>query len=275
MYVEFYQLKDEPFRLTPDPRYLYLTVQHQEALNHLMYGIQQKKGFICLTGEVGTGKTTLLRHLMDELDNDRKMHTAMVLNPVLTEVQMLRCIVEEFGISSRRQDRLSLLRAINKFLLDCKHNDETAVLLIDEAQDIPPKTLEMCRLLSNLETKTEKLLQIVLVGQPELNETLGTREFRQLSQRITVRYHIDTMSESDTEEYIRHRLAVAGNTEDRGPNMVKFDRGAYREVFRFSQGTPRLVNAIGDKVLLAGFIYQTGKINRKIVRKAADELKGL
>ncbi len=275
MYVDFYQLKDEPFRLTPDPRYLYLTVQHQEALNHLMYGIQQKKGFICLTGEVGTGKTTLLRHLLDELDSDRKIHSAMVLNPALTEVQMLRCIVEEFEISSRRKDRLSLLRAINRFLLDCKHNGETAVLLIDEAQDIPPKTLEMCRLLSNLETKTEKLLQIVLVGQPELNETLESRAFRQLSQRITVRYHLDVMSEPDTEEYIRHRLAVAGNPEDDSTNAVRFDRGAYREVYRFSNGTPRLVNALGDKALLAGYIYQTGKINRKMVRKAAEELKGL
>ena len=275
MYTEFFKLQDEPFRLTPDPRYLYLTVQHQEALNHLLYGVGQKKGFICLTGEVGTGKTTLLRHLMDELDKDRKVHTALILNPVLTEVQMLRSIAEEFGIALRRQDRLSLLRAINRFLLDVHRNGETAVLLIDEAQDVPPKTLEMCRLLSNLETRTDKLLQIVLVGQPELKETLERREFRQLSQRITVRYHLAGMSESDTEEYIRHRLAVAGNTEDGGASAISFDRAAYREMYRFSTGTPRLVNALGDKVLLAGYIYQTGRINKKIVRKAAEELQGI
>jgi general secretion pathway protein A len=275
MYTDFFKLQDEPFRLTPDPRYLYMTVQHQEALNHLQYGIRQKKGFTCLTGEVGTGKTTLLRHLLDELDRDGKIHTALIFNPALTEVQMLRSIVDEFGISIRRQDRLSLLRAINRFLLDCRRNGEIAVLLIDEAQTIPPKTLEMCRLLSNLETKTEKLLQIVLVGQPELRDTLNKPEFRQLSQRIAVRYHLDPMTQGDTEEYIRHRLAVAGQAEDGSSQGIRFDRGAYREIYRFSAGTPRLVNVLGDKVLLAGYIYQTGRINRKIVRKAADELKGM
>jgi len=274
MYKDYYRLREEPFRITPDPRFIYMTIQHAEALNHLLYGIYQKKGIICLTGEVGTGKTTLTRNLMDRLDNDPRCKAAMILNPALTQTQLLRAVADEFGLDTRKRDRLGLLQEINNFLLDVKANDEIAIIIIDEAQNLPEDSLEMTRMLSNLETATDKLLQIVLVGQPELRDVLDSPRFSQLSQRISVRFHLSSMSAGDTEEYIRHRLAVAGLVDEHDC-PITFDRGAFREIYRFSHGTPRLINVIGDKALLAGYVKKTGKISKKIVRSAAKELKGI
>ncbi len=266
MYTDYYRLREEPFKITPDPRFLYLTAQHREALNHLMYGIRQRKGFMCLTGEVGAGKTTLCRKLLDELGDN--VHTALILNPMLSETQLLRAIVEEFGLEARHSDRLGYMRQLNEFLLKINSAGQDAVIIIDEAQDMPIQTLEMTRLLSNLETNTQKLLQIVLVGQPELRELLAQPCMRQLAQRITVRYHIGKMDRNEVEGYIHHRLAVAGND-----NVLRFDKHAMNEIYRYSQGTPRLINAISDKVLLAGYVYRTGNINKQIVKIAAKELK--
>ena len=269
MYKDFYGLKDEPFNVTPDPRFLYLTAQHQEALNHLVYGVHNRKGFILLTGEVGAGKTTLCRALLNEMDPS--CHTALILNPALSETQLLRAIVDEFGIDTVAPNRLSLLRALNDHLLRLNCAGEDAVLIIDEAQDMSVGTLEMVRLLSNLETEQQKLVQIILVGQPELRETLARRDLRQLSQRITVRYHLQTMTRADTAEYVQHRLRVAGGGR---ATALQFDPGAVREIYRFSHGTPRLVNALSDKALLAGYVHQTARISRRLVRRAARELKG-
>ncbi len=270
MYKDYFHLSEEPFSITPDPRYLYLTSQHREAMNHLLYGIRQRKGFICLTGEVGSGKTTLCRALLAELGGE--IHTALILNPMLSETQLLRATVEEFGIVTKSRDRLSYLKLLNEFLLKVNSQGHDAVLIIDEAQDMPTATLEMARLLSNLETERQKLLQIVLVGQPELGHKLARPALRQLAQRITVRFHLEAMSAHDTEDYIRHRLAVAGASQQQ-ENILTFDRGAVREIYRYSRGTPRLINALSDKALLAGYVYRTARIDRNLVRLAIDELK--
>jgi len=269
MYNEYFSFGEDPFNITPDPRFLYMTPQHREALNHMLYGIRQRKGFICLTGEVGTGKTTLCRALLRELDE--KVHTALILNPVLTETQILRAIVEEFGIKTKRLDRLGYLSVLNEFLLKINSQGQDAVVIIDESQDMSVKTLEQVRLLSNLETERQKLLQICLVGQPELRKTLARPSLRQLAQRITVRFHLRKMSQGDTDAYIHHRLRVAGLGEGKSP--VRFEPDAVREIYKYSQGTPRLINAIGDKALLAGYVYQKQLIDRRLVRIAAAELK--
>ncbi|MBS3734170.1 MAG: AAA family ATPase [Phycisphaerae bacterium] len=270
MYHEYFRLHEPPFNITPDPRYLYLTGQHREAMDHLLYGIRQRTGFICLTGEVGTGKTTLCRALLREL-HEPAYRTALILNPMLTETQLLRAIVEEFGIETKRRDRLGYLRLLNEFLLEINSAGHDAVLIIDEAQDVSTRCLELTRLLSNLETESQKLLQICLVGQPELRDKLAKPALRQLAQRITVRYHLETMNAADTAAYLRHRLRIAGGDDRDEP--VQFDPGAVKEIYRYSRGTPRLVNAIGDKALLAGYVYRTGRIDRRLVRLAVDELK--
>ena len=270
MYTDYYGLREEPFNITPDLRYLYLTEQHCEGLNHMLYGIRQRKGFICLTGEIGAGKTTLCRALLEELGDG--YHTALVLNPMLTENQLVRAILTEFGVKTKRLDRLGYLEALNDFLLKVNSSGRDAVVIIDEAQDMPSRTLEMTRLLGNLETQRQKLLQIVLVGQPELRQTLARPSLRQLAQRITVRYHLGGMSRQQTQEYIRHRLTMAAGPGGGGP-VLRFDSAAVNEIYRHSQGRPRLVNAIGDKALLAGFVHRTGRIDRRLVRIAVNELK--
>ena len=270
MYKDFYHLKEEPFNITPDPRFLFLTAGHREALNHLLYGIRRRKGFICLTGEVGAGKTTLCRALLYRLPS--RCHTALILNPILTETQFLKAALEEFGVSTKRADRLECLNRFNKYLLEINSMGHDAVLIIDEAQAMPPKTLEMARLLSNLETERQKLLQIVLVGQPELREKLRKPRFRQLAQRITVQYHLRKLSREETEGYLRFRLSVAGANQ-KEDNLIRFDAAAVREIYRYSDGTPRLINAVGDKALLAGYVHGTGHIDRRIIRRAVRELK--
>jgi len=269
MYNDYFRFREDPFNITPDPRFLFLTTQHREALQHLAYGIRERKGFICLTGEVGTGKTTLCRTLLRQLG--KEVRTALILNPVLHRVQLLRAIVEEFGIYTRQQDLLGYLDTLNKWLLHVNTSGGDAVLIIDEAQDMSVDSLEMVRLLSNLETERHKLLQIILVGQPELRDMLARLGLRQLAQRITVRYHLNAMDRGEMERYLSHRLRVAGRED--GP-LVRFDRGAVREIYRYSGGTPRLVNAIGDKALLAGYVHRTARIDRRLARLAAAELKG-
>lgn len=268
MYKDYFKLKGEPFNLTPDPRYLFLTGGHREALDHLLYGITQRKGFIRLTGEVGTGKTTLCRALLVELGP--RYHTALILNPTLSPTQLLRAIVEEFGLDAGRGDRLGCLRRLNEFLLEVNSHGQDAVLIIDEAQDMSTTALEMVRLLSNLETECHKLLQIVLVGQEELRHKLAAPALRQLAQRITVCFHLGRMNAHETEQYLHHRLKIAGQAPD---PPVQFDRSAVREIYRFSRGTPRLVNVLGDKTLLAGFVHQSHSIDRRLVRLAVGELR--
>ncbi len=266
MYNEFYGFSESPFNITPDPRFLFFSRRHQEAFDHLVFGIQERKGFIQLTGEVGAGKTTLCRALLERLGSE--VRTALILNPCLTQTQLLRAILMELGIKARR-DRASCLQDLNSFLLEQVAEGHDVVLIIDEAQDLGLDLLEQVRLLSNLETDQRKLLQIVLVGQPELRDQLSKRRLRQLRQRITVRYHLSPLNFDETEQYIHYRLHVAG-----GNSRPDFSRWALRRIHRYASGVPRLINAVCDKTLLCGYVKGTDHLRLRHVRRAIRELEG-
>lgn len=267
MYNHFYGFHEPPFNLTPDPRFLFYSERHREAFHHVLFGIQERKGFIQLTGEVGAGKTTICRAILESLGPTYK--TALILNPCLTGSQLLRSILHELGLAPGRVDRVTGLEMLNQFLLDQLAAGNDVVLLIDEAQDLAPDLLEEVRLLSNLETDQRKLLQIVLVGQPELRDRLDERGLRQLRQRITVRYHLTPLSRQETEQYVRHRLHVAG-----GNSRPTFDHWAIRRIHRYSHGVPRLINAVCDKTLLCGYVTGTDQLTGRHVRRAVRELEG-
>jgi general secretion pathway protein A len=265
MYLEFFQLQEHPFNITPDPRYLYYTAHHREAFNHLVYGIANRKGFIELTGEVGCGKTTVCRAVLDHLRGNAV--SAMIFNPILSGQQLLRAIAADFGVAASR-DRLAVLDALNRFLLKQAAIHTNVVLFIDEAQNLPPGTMEQVRLLSNLETAQQKLLQIVLSGQPELKQRLAAPELRQLRQRITVRYHIPPLEPADVAAYISHRLRTAG-----APDDVVFEDEAVTRVAAYSTGIPRMINAVCDYALLAGYTLKTRRITEKCLAMAIRELE--
>lgn len=267
MYNQFYGFREPPFNITPDPRFLFFSDRHREAYNHILFGIRERKGFIQITGEVGAGKTTLCRALLDELGPSYV--TALILNPCLNPEQLLRTILKELGLQPGDADRATCLEMLNTFLLEQLAQGNDVVLLIDEAQDLGAELLEQVRLLSNLETDQRKLLQIVLVGQPELRDKLNERGLRQLRQRITVRYHLTPLSRPEVEHYIHHRLQVVGAN-----GRPAFTPWAVRSVFRYSGGIPRLVNAVCDKALLAGYVDGTDLLTWKQVRRAIRELEG-
>jgi len=267
MYNDFYGFSEAPFSITPDPRFLFFSARHQEAFNHLLFGIRERKGFIQLTGEVGAGKTTLCRALLEELGEETR--TALILNPVLTATQLLRAVLAELGVEVGRVDRARCLEELNRFLLEQVAAGRDVVLIIDEAQDLSSELLEQVRLLSNLETDQRKLLQIVLIGQPELREMLDQRRLRQLRQRITVRYHLGPLSREETERYIRYRLLVAGAN-----SRPTFSRRALGCIHRYAGGVPRLINAVADKTLLAGYVGGTDQLRARHVRRAVRELEG-
>lgn len=268
MYLEYYNLRVEPFNITPDPRFLFFSQKHQEAFNHLLFGIHQRKGFIELTGEVGAGKTTICRKLLEELGPNYK--TALVLNPCLSAHQLLKTIVHEFGLKPRGIDRVAYLEALNTFVLAEVNAGHDVVLIIDEAQDLSDELLEQVRLLSNLETDHQKLMQIVLMGQPELRDKLAQPKLRQLRQRITVRYHLEPLDLSETAFYVQHRLTLAGSS-----GRPRFDESGFKSVYHFSGGVPRIINAICDKALLAGYVMQTDVIDKRIIKLAVEELDGV
>lgn len=267
MYLDFYKLKEAPFNITPDPHYLFLSRHHREAYNHVMYGIRERKGFIQLTGEVGSGKTTLCRAVLAELGH--KVQTALILNPCLTETQMLRAILQDFGLKTTGKDMLALIQALNAFLLARLEARENVALLIDESQNLTPKLMEQIRLLSNLETAQQKLIQIVLIGQPELEEKLMAPSLRQLRQRITVRYHLGPLEEDETGPYIAHRLSTAG-----AEKQLVFDSKAVKLVHRHSQGIPRVINALCDNALLAGYVAGSWTIGSDCIKRAILQLEG-
>jgi len=266
MYNDYYGFRESPFNITPDPRFLFFSQRHREAFNHVLFGIRERKGFIQLTGEVGAGKTTVCRAILEELGPRYK--TALILNPCLTSAQLLRAVLTEFGLP-RRVDRVASLDTLNRFLLEQIATENEVVLIIDEAQDLNLELLEQVRLLSNLETDQRKLLQIVLIGQPELRDTLNARSLRQLRQRITVRYHLTPLDREETERYILHRMNVAGC--DRAPTFTPW---AVRRIHGYSKGIPRLINAAADKTLLAGFVADTDRLTARHVGRAIRELEG-
>ena len=267
MYLEFYGLKEPPFAITPNPRFLFYSAKHREAFNHLLYGIRERKGFVQLTGEVGAGKTTLCRAMLEQLDG--QYSTALILNPALNTDQLMRAIAMEFGLNAKGLDRLDALAAINEHLLGLVQQRKDAVLIVDEGQDLTDELLEEMRLLSNLETDDRKLLQIVLMGQPELRARLNNPRLRQLRQRITVRYHLLPLSRFEVAQYVQHRLEVSG-----AQGAPYFTQPALWRVHRYSRGIPRLVNAVCDKALLAGYVQQTERINYRMIGRAISELEG-
>jgi general secretion pathway protein A len=267
MYEEFYGLTAPPFSITPDPRYLFFSHRHREAFEHMLFGITQRKGFIQITGEVGAGKSTLCRAVLEQLRQG--FATALILNPVMTGIQLVRTILHEFGLDDRGNDRVQLVRRLNAFLLERLRAGQDVVLFVDEAQDMSDDLLEEIRLLSNLETDDRKLVQIVLIGQPELRRRLESRELRQLRQRITVRYHLGPIGREETEAYIFHRLTVAGSN-----GRPTFSPAAIRAIHHHTRGVPRLINAVCDKALLAGYVEDRDHITWREVRRAVRDLEG-
>ena len=267
MYEAFYGLTEKPFNLTPDPRFLFLSEKHREAFAHLLFGIRNRSGFVMVTGEIGTGKTTICRTLLNQLDDDTEV--AFIFNPCLSPDELLRKINEDFGIRSSADTIKDLIDELNEYLLARSREGKNCVLVIDEAQDLTPRVLEQIRLLSNLETESQKLLQIILIGQPELARSLSLDELRQLNQRITARYHLKPLDMDETVQYVAYRLRVAG-----GRRKVHFSRGALRALYRFSGGTPRVINAACDRALLIGYTREVKDINARIMKRAVKEVRG-
>jgi len=268
MYNKFYALKDKPFEITPDPRYLYLSESHREALAHLTYALNESKGFTVITGEVGTGKTTLVQMLLSRLDSHTRI--AHLFNPKLGTRDFFKYICQDFGLKtdgfSTKGEFLSLLHT---FLMECYARRERVVLIVDEAQTLSPALLEEVRLLTNLETPKAKLLQVILLGQPELDNTLARSEFRQLKQRISLRFNLKPLNRQETGEYIIRRLKAAG-----ARNTDLFDEDAVKEIYKYSKGIPRLINVICDNALMTGFVYEKHRIGRDIVREVIKDMEG-
>lgn len=271
MYERYYGLDERPFAITPNPRYVYLTPRHQEAMAHLLYGVGTggSGGFVLLTGEVGTGKTTLCRLVLEQAPEATEI--ALILNPMLSPVELLEALCTELEVdvaASRGGGALKLQHALNQYLLERFAEGKRVVLIVDEAQSLPLETLEQIRLLTNLETATDKLLQIILIGQPELRDILRRPNLRQLSQRITARYHLDPLDRDETAEYVRHRLMVAG--AERQP----FKPAALKALHQLSEGVPRRINVIADRALLAGYAHELEQVDAATVRAAAQEVIG-
>jgi general secretion pathway protein A len=266
MYLEFYGLKEKPFNATPDPKFLYLTPGHREALAQLVYGVQEQKGFIVLTGEVGTGKTTLLQTLLQKLDSNTAV--AFVFNSTLPFDDMLEYVLEDYGIGKAGNSTAQRLVALNHFLIERRRAGQNTALIIDEAQNLEPSTLEQVRLLSNFETTTDKLLQILLVGQPELKAKLQLPQLRQLKQRIALRCAIPPMTAEETRDYIRTRLRIAGARD-----LNIFAEAAVRRIAEYAAGIPRVVNIVCDHALLIGYADQTRSVGREVVERAITYLE--
>lgn len=255
--------------MTSNPSFLFLSERHKEALSALLYGIHERVGFIEMTGEVGTGKTTICRALLNELDSN-KVKTAFIFNSNLSGNHLMQSIIEDLGIKTSKKDRAGLFSELNKFLIDQLGNGHNVVLIVDEAQNLSNQILEQIRMLSNLEAENQKLIQIILVGQPELREKLKSPELRQLRQRIAVRYHIQPLDRSDVEQYIRHRLCVAG-ANGAGP---VFETDSLDLIYKYSSGIPRLINVLCDKALLAGFVQEEKNISKSIIASCIQEIEG-
>ncbi|MFC1576457.1 ExeA family protein [Candidatus Omnitrophota bacterium] len=267
MYREFYGLRENPFNVTSDPSFLYMSRAHKEAMTHLLYGIKKRKGFIEITGEIGAGKTTLCKAVLNQLEGSTR--TAFILNSDLPEAQLLEAILEDLGITPGRRSKIAFLRQLNNFLLEEQKRGFNVALILDEAQNIKMPALETIRLLSNLETDKEKLVQIVIVGQPELKRKLNSPELLQLRQRIAVRFHITPLERDEIDKYIIHRLAVAGSVDD-----IVFTNDALEKLFTYTKGVPRLINLVCDKMLLSGFVLGRKFMDVKIAEQSIREIEG-
>jgi general secretion pathway protein A len=265
VYQEFFSFRTKPFELVPNPDFLYLSRTHRKTLTYLDYGIKEKAGFIMLTGEVGAGKTTLIRDLIKKLD--QRATLSKVFNTRVNSEQLISMINDDFGLEVSGKDKVVLLRELYDFLIGQYAEGYHPVLIIDEAQNLSPELLEEVRLLSNLETDRSKLLQIILVGQPELRKTLSRPEMRQLRQRVNISCHLQHLTRQETEEYIVHRLEVAGNRE-----AVRFHEGTFDEIHSFSRGVPRLINILCDFLLLTAYVEDTTELTLELVKEVAEDL---
>ena len=265
MYLHFFNLRELPFNLTPDPRFLFLSTQHEEALTHLLYGIHERKGFIEITGEVGTGKTVLCRALLERLD--KTVSTALIFNSYLTKMELLQAITDDFGLQPCETTSKGYIDTLNTYLLSEFAAGHNAVVIIDEAQNLESTVLEQLRMLSNLETERGKLIQIILVGQPELRDKLATPQMRQLEQRIAVRFHIHELTRTETEQYITHRMSVAG-----AAHTVTWSRRALRLIHHYTGGIPRRINLLCDRMLMTAFVHETHRVRAAIVQRSVQEL---
>jgi len=268
IYQDFFGFSEKPFDLTPDPKYLYLSPKHKEVLAHLVYGLQENNGFLKIVGEVGTGKTMICRSFLRELRSD--FNIAYVFNPCINSLELLQTINTELGIPGKSKSKKKLVDVLNRFLLEERAKGHRVVVIIDEAQDLEPMVLEQLRLLSNLETDTEKLIQIVLIGQPELDKVLAKEGLRQLRQRITIQWELLALNLEEARGYIQHRLNVA-----LGKGKVRFSRQAVEMVYRYSRGIPRMINVVADRTLLIAFTQSTKKITPKIVQLAVSDIGNL
>ncbi len=267
MYADYFGLKENPFSLSPEPRYLFLSEQHRDALNCLIYGIKEKNGFVLISGGIGLGKTTICRSLLASMDDS--VETALIFNTAISELDLLETILGEYGIVIKNGagNKKYYIDVLNEFLLGNFAAGKTTVLLIDEAQNLSRGVLEQIRMLSNLETETEKLIQIILIGQPELANTLMLPALRQLNERITVRYDLKPFSPKEVSDYIHHRLAVA-----QGPGSIEFTARALDLIYVFSEGIPRRINALCDRALLIAYTKNVNKIDRKIIKLAVHDI---
>lgn len=277
MYTKFYRLKEKPFNLTPDSHFLYYSAQHKDALGHLLYGIRERKGFMLVSGEVGTGKTTLCRTLIKEIEGEAEV--GFILNSFLSAKELLRAINDDLCCHRGAQSNKELVDELNRFLLEQHERGRTVVVLIDECQNLAAPVLEQIRMLSNLETEKEKLIQIIMVGQPELRDKLEQTHLRQLAQRISVTYHLQPLDYRETVNYIHHRMSVAsgGNGQDdpggEGRRVLRFSRPALKRIYLYSEGVPRKINILCDRALLVGYVRNKKKITDAMVRRAIAEIR--
>ena len=267
MYTTFFNLREKPFEITPDPRFLYLSENHKEALAHLVYAVKERRGFTVITGEVGTGKTTLVQTLLSKMDGTTR--TAYLFNPKLGSTDFLQYICEDFGLKGSTRSKGQYLSQLHKFLLSCYTRGENVVLIVDEAQNLDAVLLEEVRLLTNLETTKNKLLQVILIGQPELNDILNETKCRQLKQRVSLRYHIKPLSRDGTREYIRLRLRRAGAFD---PNI--FTPKALDKIYGYAKGIPRSINIVCDNALLSGYAADQKVIGDQVIREVIKNLEG-
>lgn len=268
MYYDFFQLNENPFNVTADPDFFFSSKCHREAMSNLEYGIEQRKGILVVTGEIGTGKTTLCRKLLKQCD--RKTKFAVILNPTCSDEELLQMIIHDFGIPARKQNRLGPIHTMNDFLISEANKGHNLVVMIDEAQQLTPTQLEQVRLLSNIETQKEKLLQIVLLGQPELYDKLQLPALRQIRQRIAVYFHMRHLEKADIKNYIYHRLTKAAIN----PNAmrIQFTEPAITAIYQLSRGSPRTINILCDRALLAGYVAETHLIDKPIITNCAKEI---
>jgi general secretion pathway protein A len=269
MYNEYYQLSENPFNATADPDFFFSSKTHSEAVANLIYGIEQRKGILVVTGEIGTGKTTLCRKIFKL--STQKIKFALILNPRCSELQLLQMIIHDLGIETKSKNKYSLVQALNEYLIVESSQGNNIVVVIDEAQHLSVKQLEQVRLLSNLETEKEKLLQIILVGQPELYEKLHLPDLRQLRQRVSVHFHVQPLGKEDIKNYIQHRLAKA-TSNSLAAKAVEFTDQAIEKIYQYTQGSPRTINILCDRALLAGYVADTFSIDHGIIENCAKEI---